>query len=67
MKFILYGLLGYFLYKLVFDFIIPVSKTTKMVREKMKDMEQHQSSADKEGSKAADPGGDYIEFEEVKK
>lgn len=38
-----------------------------MVREKMKDMEQHQSSADKEGSKAADPGGDYIEFEEVKK
>lgn len=67
MKVILYGLLIYLLYKLIFDFIIPVSKTTKEVREKIKSMqEQNQPGPDISTQKPPDPGGDYIEFEEVK-
>lgn len=68
MKVILYGLLIYFLYKLIFDFIIPVSKTTKEVRQKIKNMQEQnqQSPSTTPTQKTTDPGGDYIEFEEVK-
>ena len=67
----------YLLYKLVFDFIIPVYKTTKQVSRKMGEMQSKmndniknqqtntQTSASNE--KAARPAReDYIEFEEVK-
>lgn len=69
MKVILYGLLIYFLYKLIFGFIIPVSKTTKEVREKIKNMQdqnQQPPANTTTTQKTTDPGGDYIEFEEVK-
>lgn len=67
----------YLLYKLIFDFIIPVYKTTKQVSRKMGEMQnkmnEHvknqptntQTTASQE--KAARPEReDYIEFEEVK-
>jgi short subunit fatty acids transporter len=62
----------YLVYKLIFDFIIPVYKTTRQVSEKMGEMQRKmneqqrnmQPEAPKE--KAAGPGReDYIEFEEV--
>ncbi len=72
-------LLVYLLYKLVVDFIIPVYKTTKTVKNKMNDLQQQmneqarrqqqqqpapQPAADK---KAATPTReDYIDYEEVK-
>ena len=66
----------YLLYKLIFDFIIPVYKTTKQVSRKMGDMQnkmsdhlQQQSNAQTGTSteKASKPGkSDYIEFEEVR-
>ncbi len=67
----------YLLYKLIFDFIIPVYKTTKQVNKKMGEMQskmteqmnQQQASAYEAASKekAAKPSKeDYIEFEEVK-
>ena len=67
----------YLLYKIIFDFIIPVYHTTKQVKQKMNQMQQQMnqqakqqqsdqfSSATKETSpKPAKE--DYIEFEEVK-
>jgi hypothetical protein len=69
----------YILYKLVFDFIIPVAKTTKQVKkqfstmqsemeEKMKTytntQQNQQPSSANNASKPANT--DYIEFEEVK-
>ena len=66
----------YLLYKLIFDFIIPVYRTTKQVKQKVGEMQsqmnehmkQQQSgtfSATKE-SKTTSAREDYIEFEEVK-
>ena len=67
----------YLLYKLVFDFIIPVYQTTKSVKQKMGEMQQKMNeqarqqqanqfkSAAKEEAPKADKR-DYIEFEEVK-
>lgn len=68
----------YLLYKLIFDFIIPVYNTTKQVSRKMGEMQQQmnahakqqqnstqQATAQKE--KAEKPAReDYIEFEEIK-
>ena len=67
----------YLLYKLIFDFIIPVYQTTKQVKQKVGEMQsqmnehmkQQQSSSFSSASKddSSKPGKkDYIEFEEVK-
>jgi hypothetical protein len=67
----------YLVYKLIFDFIIPVYKTTKQVNQKMGEMQskmndhlkqqQTNTNANTSTEKTAKPGReDYIEFEEVK-
>jgi hypothetical protein len=63
----------YLAYKLIFDFIIPVYKTTKQVKQKMAEMQQkmderHQQSspASKSSTGETTLGGDYIDYEEVK-
>jgi sortase (surface protein transpeptidase) len=64
----------YLLYKLVFDFIIPVYKTSKQVSQKMSEMQsrmneqmKEQRSAAPQNDKTVKPSReDYIEFEEVK-
>lgn len=70
----------YFLYKLVFDFIIPVAKTTKQVKKQFSEMSsrmqeqmnQQQANAYKNNhasgnsSEKKTVSGDYIDFEEVK-
>lgn len=66
----------YLLYKLIFDFIIPVYQTTKQVKQKvgemqnqmnehMKQQQPNSFSTPKESSAKASKE-DYIEFEEVK-
>ena len=73
-------LILYLLYKLVFDFIIPVSKTTAQFRNHVNEARrQHEqmrtpqqpnngprtkSASDKPGTTTTD--GEYIDFEEVK-
>ena len=77
MRYILYALLAWFLYKLIFGFIIPIYKTTRQVKKKFSEMNDrmqeqqmkqqgfnHQPTQQKSPSKS--PGGDYIDFEEVK-
>ncbi len=72
----------YILYKLIFDFIIPVAKTTKQVKKQFSDMSQqmqekmnqqqaaaNQQRANYSTASAAAPkskNDDYIDFEEIK-
>jgi len=80
-KFILYGFLIYFLYKVIFQVVVPVSKGVKSVRQNMEQMQKQQADArnaqnsQKAGQntsanyapKEAPVEAEYIEFEEVKK
>ena len=64
----------YILYKLIFDFIIPVYQTTKRVKKQFGDMQQKmQEQMNKNGQQhnttqqqPVVKEGDYIEYEEVK-
>lgn len=67
----------YLLYKLIFDFIIPVTKTTKQVRkqfgemsaqmqEKMNQQQNNYNDTAAKPEKKSGDSDDYIEFEEVK-
>ena len=78
---IILELLGlYLLYKLVFDFIIPIAESTKQVRKQFSDIQNKMreqskqfnqpqattnSSAYKQ-SQQKPPNDDYIDFEEIK-
>ena len=46
MKLILYGLLIYFLYKVIFEIVVPVSKGVKTVRQNMEQMQQAAKAAE---------------------
>ncbi len=62
----------YLLYKLVFEFIIPVYKTTKRIKKQMGDMQQkmHEQQSRQDAPTPQphkrDFSKDYIEYEEVK-
>jgi Sec-independent protein translocase protein TatA len=77
-KIILYGFLLYLLYKFIFELVIPVSKATSQVKNKMREMQEMQNAQQEQyrqqtaqAQAQQEPqekkkGGDYIEFEEVK-
>ncbi len=80
MKMLLYGLLIYFLYKVIFEIVVPVSNGVKSVRQNMEQMQaaakkaqeqqnahyqQQQTQSSKSKVEAVD--AEYIDFEEVKK
>jgi hypothetical protein len=68
----------YLLYKLIFDFIIPVYNTTKQVKKQFGDMQQnmqeqmqqHQQNQHTHKTTATPPSqpknDDYIDYEEIK-
>jgi len=57
----------YLLYKLIFDFILPVSKASSQLRSKMNQMHQQSSNQTNEpAQKSRPPAEDYIDFEEIK-
>jgi len=76
-RYLLYALLAWFLYKLIFGFIIPVYKATRQMKKKFREMHDqmqqeemkqkdfHQQPAGPQPSSKS-PAGDYIDFEEVK-
>lgn len=75
-KIILYGFLLYLLYKFVFELVIPVSKATSQVKNKLREMQEQQQAQQKQqqqptpSQQAQAQAGkskdsDYIEFEEV--
>ena len=78
-KLIIYGFLIYLLYKFIFELVIPVSKATSQVKDRMREMQRMQEeqlaqqqrynaqATASEPVKTAKRDDDYIEFEEVKK
>lgn len=65
----------YILYKLIFEFIVPVYQSTKKIRKQFGEMQSKmQQDINSHSNKQASPEpetkikkeGDYIEFEEVK-
>ena len=79
-KLIFYGLMIYFLYKLIFNVVVPVSKGVRTVRQTMAQARdaaaKQQANANASSNstfnsnpKPANPPieAEYIEFEEVKK
>lgn len=71
----------YLLYRFVFNFIVPVARTTRHVRQQFRNMQdQQESMRGQQGQQQATrqqaqgrpqpsqkpPAGDYIDFEEIK-
>ncbi|GGB11748.1 hypothetical protein [Puia dinghuensis] len=60
----------YLLYRFVFHFLVPVAKTTRIVRQQFRNMQQQatQREQPKEPEQPAknQSVGEYIDFEEVK-
>jgi hypothetical protein len=71
MRYILYLVLGYLLYRFVTGFLIPVFKTSSQIRQQFNDM-QNQMNNQKDHSGKTDKStinkqvGEYIDFEDVK-
>ena len=67
----------YLLYKLIFDFIIPVYESSKKIKKQFGEMQQKMDSDIKnyqshpnpaqQANSTAKKEGDYIDFEEIKK
>lgn len=63
----------YIIYKFVFELILPVYNTTKHIKKKMNEMNDHletqqskQSFSSTNSEKKKDTGHDYIDYEEIK-
>ncbi|MBU3713697.1 MAG: hypothetical protein FGM46_01975 [Ferruginibacter sp.] len=62
------------LYKFVFEFIIPVYRTTSQVKKKMNEMQEKMQEQENKYNNHTNPGpqtkknfdADYIDYEEVK-
>ncbi|MFZ9262094.1 MAG: hypothetical protein ACO3AW_03645 [Chitinophagaceae bacterium] len=74
LKYLLLGLFLYFIFRFVFDFVIPVVRTTKQVKKQFDAVreqqqqfyqEKNQPTPSAKKSTVADQD-DYLEFEEVK-
>jgi Sec-independent protein translocase protein TatA len=76
-KILLYAFLIYLGYKIIFEFIIPVYRTTRQVKKQFREMNERmkehmrqqqgdQFAPEKEPQTTKEKPGDYIEFEEIK-
>jgi len=77
-KVLLWALAIYMLYRFIFGFVVPVSKTASQIKQKMSEMKQQQAFQQHEYARqqeqqqqksAASPTAkkdDYLDFEEVK-
>jgi hypothetical protein len=77
LSFLFFGFLAYLLFRVVFDFVIPIYRTTKKVKRTFREMNERMNQ---QNQQAATPPhqhnnttatkkssiGDYIDFEEVK-
>ncbi len=76
LRILFYGLLIYLAYKVIFDLIIPVYKTTKKIKKGMREMDSRSNEQMKQQAgyqKKSSPStskketiDDYIDFEEIK-
>ncbi|HEY6901162.1 MAG TPA: hypothetical protein VI233_10985 [Puia sp.] len=67
----------YLLYRFIFNFLLPVVRTTRQVRQQFRNMQENmgqqgfeqsqpQQSARPSNNTSKPPVGDYIDFEEIK-
>lgn len=78
LKIIFYTFIVWLLYKLIFDFIVPVYQSTKQVRRQMGDLQDRMRQQFEQQQQAAEPQrpqtntakkadkSDYLDFEEIK-
>ena len=78
LSFLFFIFLAYVLYKIVVDFVIPIYRTTRKVKQSFRDMQRNMqegqqgfskrygASPQEPAQKEQPPLGDYIDFEEVK-
>lgn len=76
LRYLLYGLVLYFLFRFIFRFVIPVTKAARSMKKQMNEFQarmqeqQQQHAAPQQPQASKQPltpkEGDYIEFEEVK-
>ncbi len=77
LSFLFFTFLFYLLFKLVADFVIPIYKTTRQVKRKFSEMQEHMNGPSGAGARRGKPFSgeekatprrhdDYIDFEEVK-
>ena len=62
--------LVYLLYKLIFDFVIPIYQSTGKIKRQFSEMQnrmQQDINAAKTRAEPVKKEGDYIDFEEIKK
>jgi len=73
LRYIILGFVIYFLYRFVFELVIPVYRTTKQVKKQFDSVKQQhaadnptaRSSQQQKASKPSINKDDYIEFEEL--
>ena len=61
----------YLLYRFVFNFIVPVARTTRHVRQQFRNMQEQQGGQQARPAEPQRPAqkpsaGEYIDFEEIK-
>jgi hypothetical protein len=79
MRFIFYIVLFYLLYKLIFDFVIPVSRATRQIKKNIRNVQAQQQQYYQQSQRQEHPAPraaaeqkmppsdpEYIDFEEVK-
>jgi len=77
-RIILLAITLWILYKLIFQLVIPVYRSTRVMRQKFREMQQHMENQMNQSNPNQHPNspqqkpdpegpkGDYIEFEEIK-
>jgi len=76
MKIILWGIVIYFIYRFVFNVVMPVSKATSQMKDKIREMQDAQMRQQQQNNEpvhqqqpqesSTNKAGEYIDFEEVK-
>jgi len=72
-----FGIVFYVLYRFIFNFVVPIARTTRQVRQQFKHMqsgteqrfyndENRRTEAPQERRPNTDKVGEYIDFEELK-
>ncbi len=73
LRYLLIGLAIWFLYRFIFNFVVPVSRATADMKRKMNEFQQQMQSRNVPPQAEPEPqaapktkSGEYIDFEEVK-
>ena len=76
LSFLFFTFLAYLLFRVIFDFVIPIYKTTRKVKQTFREMNERmnqqqngsaaQQQTTSEPAKKKSTLGEYIDFEEVK-